>query len=91
MSSIQTASILTALPFSVVMLLMCVATAKAFHGEHRAVVEAQRRVAATAMAERVSDQVSESVSDDVERQVGEYLADYSSDQAGGTGATRAGH
>ncbi len=91
LSSIQTASILTALPFSVVMLLMCVATAKAFHGEHRAVVEAQRRVAATAMAERVSDQVSESVSDDVERQVEEYLADYSSDQAGGTGATRVGH
>ncbi len=77
LSSIQTAAILTALPFSVVMLLMCVATAKAFHGEHRAWQTAQRKAAAAAMADRVSDQVNESMSDQVERQVQEHLADYS--------------
>ncbi|BBE24161.1 hypothetical protein MN0502_30440 [Arthrobacter sp. MN05-02] len=59
------------------MLLMSVATAKAFHGEHRTALEAQRRLAATAMAERVSDRVSESMSDQVERQVQEHLADRS--------------
>lgn len=77
LTSIQTAAILTALPFSFVMLLMSVATAKAFHGEHRTALEAQRRLAATAMAERVSDRVSESMSDQVERQVQEHLADRS--------------
>lgn len=69
LGSIQTAAILTALPFSVVMLLMCVATAKAFHGERRAYQAAQRRLAATAMADRV------------ERQVQDHLADFSTDQA----------
>ncbi|WP_411266178.1 BCCT family transporter [Arthrobacter sp. NamB2] len=77
LSSIQTAAILTALPFSVVMLLMCVATARAFHGEHRAWQTAQRKAAAAAMADRVSDQINESMSDQVERQVQEHLADYS--------------
>ncbi|MBG6223816.1 choline/glycine/proline betaine transport protein [Arthrobacter sp. CAN_A2] len=79
LSSIQTAAILTALPFSVVMLAMCVATAKAFHGEHRAWQETQRRVAATAMADRVTDQVHESMSGQVERQVQEHLADHAAD------------
>ncbi|PPB50883.1 choline transporter [Arthrobacter pityocampae] len=83
LSSIQTAAILTALPFSVVMLAMCVSTAKAFHGEHRAWQTLQRKLAATAMADRVTDRVSESVSGQVERQVErqvqEHLADHASD------------
>ncbi|WP_434993098.1 BCCT family transporter [Arthrobacter sp. Ld5] len=79
LSSIQTAAILTALPFSLVMLAMCVSTAKAFHGEHRAWQATQRRLAATAMADRVTDQVNESMSDQVERQVQEHLADHASD------------
>jgi choline/glycine/proline betaine transport protein len=82
LSSIQTAAILTALPFSVVILLMCVATAKAFNGEHRAWQAAQRKLAATAMADRVSDQVNESMSGRVERQVQEHLADFSTNTAG---------
>ncbi|MUK02634.1 BCCT family transporter [Vibrio cholerae] len=91
LSSIQTASILTALPFSIVMLLMCVSTAKAFHGEHRAWQAAQRKAAAAAMADRVSDQVNESMSGRVERQVQEHLADHSQEHpptrstAGGPG------
>ncbi|MHA7281574.1 BCCT family transporter [Arthrobacter sp. TMS2-4] len=79
LSSIQTAAILTALPFSFVMLAMCVATAKAFHGEHRAWQATQRKLAATAMADRVTDQVNESMSDQVERQVQEHLADHASE------------
>ncbi|WP_420792090.1 BCCT family transporter [Arthrobacter agilis] len=85
LSSIQTAAILTALPFSIVMLLMCIATAKAFHGEHQAWQAAQRKAAAAAMADRVSDQVSESMSGQVERQVQEHLADYSSEQPAAPG------
>nr|WP_246021260.1 BCCT family transporter [Arthrobacter echini] len=93
LSSIQTAAILTALPFSIVMLLMTIATAKAFHREHRAKQVALERVATAAMAARVSDQVSESMSGQVQRQVQEHLADYSPEtrqngNAGGAGPTR---
>ncbi|MBG6226475.1 choline/glycine/proline betaine transport protein [Arthrobacter sp. CAN_A2] len=79
LSSIQTAAILTALPFSIVMLAMCVSTAKAFHGEHRAWQATQRTLAATAMADRVTDQVHESMTGQVQRQVQEHLADRPSD------------
>ncbi|WP_247826683.1 BCCT family transporter [Arthrobacter antioxidans] len=83
LSSIQTAAILTALPFSVVMLAMCVSTAKAFHGEHRAWQATQRKLAATAMADRVTDQVHESMSDRVERQVQDHLDDHADTLAEG--------
>ncbi|WP_026531745.1 BCCT family transporter [Arthrobacter sp. H41] len=87
LASIQTAAILTALPFSVVMVLMCIATAIAFHREHQQVMRAQRLAAQTAMADRVTDQVSENVSGQVERQVQEHLADYEgSDTEGSVGA-----
>lgn len=75
LASIQTAAILTALPFSVVMLLMCIATAKAFHREHRAFLAAQRKVAETVMVERVHDEVAERVSDQVADQVAETMSD----------------
>lgn len=65
LTSIQTAAILTALPFNLVMLLMSVATAKAFQGEHRASLEARRSIAVT--AERVSDQITESMSGPVDQ------------------------
>ncbi len=82
LASIQTAAILTALPFSFVILLMCVATARGFHHEHQVWQAAQRKLAATAMADRVSDQVNESMSGRVERQVQEHLADFSTNTAG---------
>lgn len=40
LGALQAASIITALPFSIVMLLMCVATYRTLRAEHRAVVEA---------------------------------------------------
>lgn len=88
LASIQTAAILTALPFSIVMLLMCVSTAKAFHGEHRAFVIAQRKLAQKVMVEhvhdevsgrlsdQVADQVAETMSDEVERQIQEHFSDH---------------
>ncbi|MEE2524251.1 BCCT family transporter [Pseudarthrobacter sp. J75] len=75
LASIQTAAILTALPFSVVMLLMCIATARAFHGEHRAFLAAQRKVAQTIMVERIHGQVAERVSDQVADQVAETMSE----------------
>ena len=43
LSALQTAAIITALPFSVVMILMMLALAKALHAEHRKRLERERR------------------------------------------------
>lgn len=71
LAAIQTAAILTALPFSVVILMMCVATAKAFHHEHAMLMRAQRKLA----REQLAAQVSEDVQDSMEEQYLEHVAD----------------
>ncbi|WP_082699383.1 BCCT family transporter [Arthrobacter sp. EPSL27] len=71
LAAIQTAAILTALPFSVVILMMCVATAKAFHQEHAMLMRAQRKLA----REQLAAQVSEDVQDSMEEQYLEHVAD----------------
>lgn len=43
LSTLQTAAIITALPFSLVMIGMCISTAKAFRREHHAYQAAQRK------------------------------------------------
>ncbi|GAA2655201.1 BCCT family transporter [Streptomyces vastus] len=43
LSTLQTAAIITALPFSLVMIGMCLATVKAFRREHHAYLAAQRK------------------------------------------------
>jgi choline/glycine/proline betaine transport protein len=74
--SIQTAAILTALPFSVVMVLMCIATGKALHDEHQRFLRAQRRQLRNSLTEHVTEQVSEQFSDQVELQVQEQVAEH---------------
>ncbi|XAS65592.1 BCCT family transporter [Pseudarthrobacter sp. So.54] len=71
LEAIQTAAILTALPFSVVILMMCVATAKAFHQEHAMLMRAQRKLA----REQLAAQVSEDVQDSLEEQYKGHVAD----------------
>lgn len=71
LAAIQTAAILTALPFSVVILMMCVATAKAFHQEHAMLMRAQRKLA----REQLTAQVSEQVQDSMEEQYKDHVAD----------------
>jgi choline/glycine/proline betaine transport protein len=71
LAAIQTAAILTAVPFSVVILMMCVATAKAFHKEHDMLMRAQRKLA----REQLTAQVSEQVQDSIEEQYKDHVAD----------------
>ena len=59
LEAIQTAAILTAVPFSVVILMMCAATAKAFHQEHAALMRAQRKLARDELMAHVTDHVQE--------------------------------
>lgn len=63
LQALQTAAILIALPFSVVMIGMAVSTVRALRAEHAAILRAERRAARTALTEHVTTRVSESISE----------------------------
>ncbi|MFC7859499.1 BCCT family transporter [Arthrobacter koreensis] len=69
LEAIQTAAILTAVPFSVVILLMCVATAKAFHQEHETLMRAQRKLARDQITAHVTEQVQDTMQEQYEDHV----------------------
>ncbi|MER2135037.1 MAG: BCCT family transporter [Arthrobacter sp.] len=69
LEAIQTAAILTAVPFSVVILLMCVATAKAFHQEHANLMRAQRKLARDQLTAHVTEHVQDSMQEQYEDQM----------------------
>ncbi|MEV7971601.1 BCCT family transporter [Cellulomonas sp. NPDC089187] len=61
LTALQTAAILIALPFSVVMIGMVFSTSKALHLEHVAVLRAERRRVRASLTEHVTAQVTRSV------------------------------
>ena len=63
LQALQTAAILIALPFSVVMIGMAVSTVRALRAEHAAILRAERRAARAALTEHVTTRVSESISE----------------------------
>lgn len=69
LAALQTAAILIALPFSVVMIGIVVATARALHGEHERFLRAERRLLRAGLTEHVSAEVAERVSAQVIREV----------------------
>lgn len=73
LASMQTAAIITALPFSVVIILMCISSFKAFGIEVRREQRAKRRLFAAELTESVSADVSEQLSDQVTEQVTEHF------------------
>jgi choline/glycine/proline betaine transport protein len=56
--ALQTAAILIALPFSIVMIGIAVATSRALHREHQAFLRAQRRELRNRLAAQVSEQLT---------------------------------
>ncbi|AEG43715.1 choline/glycine/proline betaine transport protein [Isoptericola variabilis J7] len=68
LQALQTAAILIALPFSVVMIAMCAATLRALGDEHRAILRAERRAARRELEERVASRVTESVTESLAAQ-----------------------
>ncbi|WP_237200325.1 BCCT family transporter [Rothia nasimurium] len=84
LSAIQTVAILTALPFSVVILLMCLSLYKALSVEHRLFVRAQRRSArqeihasvASHVENRVNKMMDEGVEDRVSAAVGAAVGEH---------------
>ncbi|NQD88357.1 BCCT family transporter, partial [Paenarthrobacter sp. CM16] len=75
LQAIQTAAILTAVPFSVVIILMCISTAKAFHREHVALMRAQRKLARDQMTAHVTEHVQDSMADSVQEHYQEHVAE----------------
>ncbi|WP_085529305.1 BCCT family transporter [Kocuria massiliensis] len=61
LNAIQTISILTALPFSVVIVLMCVSLFKSLQAEHELLVRAQRRQARNELVEEIAEDVNSQV------------------------------
>ena len=57
LNALKTAAITTALPFSIVMVLMCWSTVVAFTRERRAYVRAERRALMTDLAEFYQQEV----------------------------------
>ncbi len=73
LTTIQTVAILTALPFSVVILLMCASLTKTLRHEHQLIVRSQRRQARQeierAISNRVADNIDEMVATEVKSSV----------------------
>ena len=84
LGALQTMTILAAAPFSVVMVLACIATLRAFSREHRQRLKLENQILHREMAEhvvdKVTEQVTESVVDHLEDQV-ITVVDESSDTA----------
>ncbi|PJI94645.1 BCCT family transporter [Luteimicrobium subarcticum] len=69
LSALQTAAILIALPFSIIMIGMLVATVRAFRDEHAAIVRLERDL----VRERLATHVTERVAAQMDRRWNEYF------------------
>lgn len=73
LTALQTAAILIALPFSVVMIGMVVSTSRALHAEHTAFLRAEKRQVRAQLAAHVGAHVEAQVQAEVARHVDERL------------------
>ena len=67
LAALQTGAIITALPFSLVMVAMCVATYRALKDEHRVLLRAQNRQRQEQLQHDVHDGVREDLTDNFDR------------------------
>ena len=75
LAALQTGAIITALPFSVILLAMCYATYRELRLEHRALTRAQRRQARKEMAREVGGDVTDELTDNFDEHFGEPVED----------------
>ncbi len=71
LSALQTGAIITALPFSLILVVMCFATVKALRGEHRALLRAERRERREELAREVGGNVADDLTGNFEEHFGE--------------------
>lgn len=75
LGALQTGAIITALPFSAILLAMCYATYKELRYEHRLMGRAQRRQAREEMAREVGGEVTEELTGNFDEHFGEPVED----------------
>lgn len=75
LGALQTASILTALPVSIVIIGMCIATFKALHAEHQVLLRAERRQRRRELAREVGAGVTDELTDNFDERFGEQVDD----------------
>ncbi len=73
LAALQTGAIITALPLSLVMILVCVATYRAVKDEHDALLRAERRRRREQLAEELNEQVSDQWSQTMDRELGAHV------------------
>ncbi|MDT0203081.1 BCCT family transporter [Nocardioides sp. AE5] len=71
LAALQYGAIIIALPFAVIMLLMCVAIAKELRGEHRLMERARRRAVREELAKDVGVSVTEDLTENFDEHFGE--------------------
>ena len=73
LAALQTGAILTAIPVSIVMVGMCIATYKAFHSEHQVLITAERRARRDESAQRIEQRVAQQLSENFDDHFGEQV------------------
>jgi choline/glycine/proline betaine transport protein len=73
LSALQTGAILTAIPVSVVMIGMCIATYRAFRDEHQILVKVERRIRREELSRRISERVTSQLEDNFDDHFGDQL------------------
>ncbi len=90
LGALQTGAIITALPFSVILIAMCFATYKALSSEHRVMVRAERRQRREQLAREVGDDVTEDLTGNFEEHFGEPVEKHVERLLNGSGGDRRG-
>lgn len=75
LEALQTASILTALPVSIVIIGMCLATFKALHAEHQVLLRAERRQRRRELAREVGVGITDELTENFDERFGEQVDD----------------
>ncbi|WP_084469516.1 BCCT family transporter [Jiangella gansuensis] len=75
LAALQTGAIVTALPFSVVMILMMVATYRALKAEHRVLQAAQRRQRREELRRQIQEHVTDDLTGNFDEHFGEQVDD----------------
>ncbi|MDD9206757.1 BCCT family transporter, partial [Georgenia sp. 10Sc9-8] len=88
LAALQTAAILTALPVSVVMIAMCVATYRALQEEHTVLVRAERRQRREELERQVGAEIRSDLSADFDKHIGTQLDERISGALAGTESSR---
>jgi len=73
LAALQTGAILTAIPVSIVMIGMCIATYKAFRSEHEILVSAERRQRREELARRIGKTVTEHLEENFDDHFGDQV------------------